>query len=86
MLGNKAPQDTSSQCATLSWSTGKLIVPLSACFSTANIADNQMYESLVSSLANKIKNIAADPAYDDGKLCQYSKENNLRLICPIKKV
>ena len=69
----------------MSCSTGSLIVPLSACFSTANIADNQMYESLVSLLADLLENIIADPAYDDGKLYQYSKERNMRLICPIKK-
>jgi len=69
----------------MSCSTGKLIVPLSADFTTANIADCQMYRSLVDSLAGMLQNIIADPAYDDGKLYQYSKENNLRLICPIKK-
>jgi len=69
----------------MSCSTGRLIVPLSADFTTANIADCQMYKSLVSPLAGLLQNIIADPAYDDGKLYQYSKENNLRLICPIKK-
>lgn len=65
-------------------SAGRLVVPLSADFSTANIADNQMYESLVYPLAGWLENIIADPAYDDGKLYQSSKENNLRLVCPIK--
>ncbi len=69
----------------MSCSTGSLIVPLSADFSTANVADCQLYRSLASPLANELQNIIADPAYDDGKLYQYSKENNLRLICPIKK-
>jgi len=69
----------------MSCSTGRLIVPLSADFSTANIPDNQMYNSLVDSLANWLQNIIAYPAYDDDKLYQYSKEYNLRLICPIKK-
>jgi len=69
----------------MSCSTGRLIVPLSADFTTANIADNQMYHSLVNSLAGWLKNIISDPAYDDGNLYQYSKERNLRLICPIKK-
>jgi len=69
----------------MSCSTGSLIVPLSSCFSTANIADCQMYKLLVSPLAGLLQNIISDPAYDDGKLYQYSKENNLRLICPIKK-
>ncbi len=69
----------------MSCSTGSLIVPLSADVTTANIADCKMYRLLISSLANKIKNIAADPAYDDGKLYRHSKERNMRLICPIKK-
>jgi hypothetical protein len=69
----------------MSCSTGKLIVPLSADFTTANIIDNQMYESLVNPLANLLQNIIADPAYDDGNLYRYSQECNLRLICPIKK-
>lgn len=65
-------------------STGSLIVPLSADLTTANIADCQMYKLLVCPLANLLQNIIADPAYDDGKLYQYSKENNLRLVCPVK--
>jgi hypothetical protein len=69
----------------MSCSTGRLIVPLSAGFTTANIADNQLYCSLVDSLADILQNIIADPAYDDGDLYRYSKEHNLRLICPIKK-
>lgn len=43
-----------------------------------------MYKLLVSSLTNKIKNNIADLAYGDGKLYQYNKENNLKLICSIK--
>ena len=39
----------------------------------------------MSLLADLLENIIADPAYDDGKLYQYSKERNMRLICPIKK-
>jgi len=61
------------------------MVPLSADVTTVNIAYCQMYKSLVSSLADLLENIIADPAYDDGKLYQYSKKNNLRLICSIKK-
>lgn len=69
----------------MSCSTGGLVVPLSADFTAANIADNQIYKSLTHLLANKLENIIADPAYDDGKLYQHSEENNLRLVCPIKK-
>jgi hypothetical protein len=52
----------------MSCSTGKLIVPLSADITTANIADNQMYKSLVAYLAGWLENVIADPAYDDGEL------------------
>jgi hypothetical protein len=66
-------------------STGKLIVPLSADFTTANVPDNQIYKSLVTSLAGWMENVIADPAYDDGNLYKDSRKCNLRLICPIKK-
>ena len=69
----------------MSCSTGKLIVPLSADLTTANIADNQAYKSLVDSLAGMVQNILCNPAYDDSKLYRYSKERDMRLICPIKK-
>ncbi|KFM21133.1 transposase IS4 family protein [Marine Group I thaumarchaeote SCGC AAA799-B03] len=68
----------------MSCSTGKLIVPLSADFTTANVADCQVYEPLVNSLVGLIDNIIADPAYDDGKLYRYSAQHNMRLVCPIK--
>lgn len=65
-------------------STGRLVVPLSACFTTANIADNTVFESLVIRLAGWLQNMIADPAYDDGKLYQYCTQNNMRLVCPVK--
>jgi hypothetical protein len=52
---------------------GKLVVPLSAELTTANIADNQMYKLLVNSLANMVQNIISDPAYDDGDLYEYDR-------------
>ena len=69
----------------MSCSTKRLVVPLSADFTTANIADNQMYRSLVNPLADLLQNIIADPAYDDGDLYRISSECNMRLVCPIKK-
>ncbi len=69
----------------MSCSTGKLIVPLSADITTANVSDNKMYDKLIYSLAGLMSNILADPAYDDGSLYNFSNENNLRLICPIKR-
>ena len=69
----------------MSCSTGKLIVPLSADVSTANVHDSQMYETLVDSLAGLVLNILCDPAYDDRSLYQYSNKKHFRLITPIKQ-
>ena len=72
----------------MSCSTDKLIVPLSAGITTANVHDSKMYKPLVESLfatGDTIQNILCDPAYNDGKLYQYSRQRNLRLICPVKR-
>ena len=68
-----------------SCSTGKLIVPLSAEISTANVHDGNMYCTLVDPLAGLVENILCDPAYDNSKLYQFSNKKNLRLITPIKQ-
>ncbi|MGI0047760.1 MAG: transposase [Nitrosotalea sp.] len=69
----------------VSCSTGQLIVPLSADFTTANIADNQAYKSLVTPIAGFVQNIAGDPAYDDDKLYRFTDDACVaRLVCPIK--
>jgi len=69
----------------MSCSTGKLIVPLSAEITTANVHDGKMFETLVESLAGLVENILCDPAYDSKSLYQYSNKNHLRLITPIKQ-
>ena len=69
----------------MSCSTGKLIVPLSACITTANVHDSKPYCEIIESLAGLLQNILADPAYDDGSLYESTKNNDMRLICPIKK-
>ena len=69
----------------MSCSTGKLIVPLSADVSTANVHDGKMYGTIVESLAGLMNNILCDPAYDDKSLYQFSNKRNLRLITPIKQ-
>jgi len=68
----------------MSCSVGKLVVPLSADVSTANVHDGKMYCGIVESLAGLVENILCDLAYDDSKLYQFSNKKNLRLICPIK--
>ena len=55
-------------------STGSIIVPLSADFTTANIPDNQMYSiltarsSLPVTIIKKTLYMSADPGYDDHEL------------------
>jgi len=69
----------------MSCSTGRLIVPLSADVTTANVHDSKMYEILVDSLSGLIENILCDPAYDNSKLYNSSGKKHLRLITPIKQ-
>lgn len=69
----------------MSCSTGKLVVPLSADITTANVHDSKPYEKLIESLAGLMDNILADPAYDDGSLYESTNNYDMRLICPIKK-
>ncbi len=58
----------------LASSTGSLIVPLSADFTTANITDNKMYESITSSLpTGMVRYVVGDEGYDDHKLCDFSR-------------
>ncbi len=44
-----------------------------------------MYNGIIHSLAGFLRNIIADPAYDDSKLYCSSEKYHLRLICPVKK-
>jgi len=69
----------------MSCSTGKLIVPLSAGITTANVHDGKMYCGIVESLAGLFQNILCDPAYDDKSLYYFSNKLHLRLITPIKQ-
>ncbi len=68
----------------MSCSTGRL-VPLSACVTAANVHDSKPYEKLIESLSGLMNNIWCDPAYDDSKLYESTKNNAMRLICPVKK-
>ena len=69
----------------MSCSTGKLIVPLSAEITTANIHDGKIFQTLVEPLTGLFKNVLCDPAYDDKSLYQFSNKKHLRLITPIKQ-
>ena len=63
-----------------------LIVPLSADFTTANITDNMMYESITSSLPSGIvRYVVGDEGYDDHKLCDFSRYRGFLLVFPLQR-
>jgi hypothetical protein len=70
-------------------STGSIIVPLTADFTTANIPDNQMYSILTASIPFTIIKrtlyMSADPGYDDHELYDLSKDVEFRLVCPVRR-
>ena len=69
----------------LSCSTGRIIVPLSADISTANVSDNQMYQDLTGQLPGIVQYIVADAGYDDHKLYDFSRYRRIRLVCPVRR-
>jgi hypothetical protein len=66
-------------------STGSLPLPISACISTANVQDNQMYYKLTEDLPVGIGYVVADEGYDDYKLYDYSRQRGIRLVFPIRR-
>jgi len=66
-------------------STGSLIVPLSADVTTANISDNNMYESITVSLPEGIRYIVGDNGYDDHELCDFSRYRGCLLVFPLQR-
>lgn len=70
-------------------STGSIIVPLAADFTTANIPDNQLYYILIASLPLAIIRrtlyMAADPGYDDHTLYDLSSSMGFQLVCPVHR-
>ena len=72
-------------------STGSIIVPLTADFTTANIPDNQMYSILITRISlpftiiKRTRYMSADPGYDDHKLYDLSTELGFRLVCPVQR-
>ena len=62
------------------YNSRKLVVPLTADVTTANVPDNKMYVPLTSSSSSvfslpSLHYMAADPGYDDKELYGYSKED-----------
>ena len=70
--------------------TGSIIVPLTADFTTANIPDNQIYSILTCSLPLTITRetfyMSADPGYDDHKLYDLSRDMGFQLVCPVRDI
>ena len=71
-------------------STGSIIVPLTADFTTANIPDNQMYSiltarSLPLAIIRRTLYMSADPGYDDHKLYDLSSSMGFQLVCPVQR-
>jgi hypothetical protein len=76
----------------LTCSTGKIVVPLTADVTTANIPDNRMYIPLTSSSSFSVFSLPyllymiADPGYDDKGLYKYSKKVlGMDLVCPVER-
>jgi hypothetical protein len=70
-------------------STGSTIVPLAADFTTANIQDNQMYNTMTSSstttIPEEICYMIGDSGYDDHKLYELSTNRGYALVCPVQR-
>ena len=66
-------------------STGSLILPLSADLTTANISDNNLYESITASLPEGVRYILGDEGYDDHELCDFSRYRGHLLVFPLER-
>lgn len=72
-------------------STGSIIVPLAADFTTANVQDNQMYNPMTasssssSSLSAETCFMIGDSGYDDHKLYELSTNRGYALVCPVQR-
>jgi hypothetical protein len=73
----------------LTYTTGDLMLPLTADVTTANVPDNKMYTPLTASSVFSLPSalyMVADPGYDDKKLYEYSKKTlGMDLLCPLQK-
>jgi hypothetical protein len=63
-------------------STGSLIVPLSADFTTASIPDSKVYARVTASLRG-VRYVDGDRGYDVDDLYELSRERGYDLVCPI---
>jgi hypothetical protein len=72
-------------------STGSIIVPLVADFTTANIPDTQIYSILITrslsfTIVKKTLYMSADPGYDDHEVYDLNTELGFQLVCPLKDI
>jgi hypothetical protein len=63
-------------------STGRLIVPLSARFTTANIPDSKVFGRVTSSLRG-VRYVDGDQGYSVDELYELSRRRGFELVCPI---
>jgi hypothetical protein len=70
-------------------STGPIIVPLAADFTTANVQDNQLYNPMTSSSSSSLFTetcfMIGDSGYDDQKLYDLSINRGFKLVCPVQR-
>jgi hypothetical protein len=71
-------------------STGPIIVPLAADFTTANVQNNQLYNPMTSSsssssLFTETCFMIGDSGYDDQKLYDLSINRGFELVCPVQR-
>ncbi len=74
----------------LTCTTGKIVAPLTADVTTANVPDNRMYIPLTSLSSifslSSLRYMVADPGYDANKLYKYNKKVlGIDLICPVER-
>jgi len=65
-------------------STGSLIVPLSADFTTASVPDSKIYAKVTASLRG-VRYVDGDQGYDVDDLYELSRERGFDLVCPIAR-
>ncbi len=69
-------------------STGPIIVPLAADFTTANVQDNQLYNPMTASsslITEETCFMIGDSGYDDQKLYDLSINRGFELVCPVQR-
>jgi hypothetical protein len=69
-------------------STGSVVIPLRADFTTANVPDNVVYTPMISTsdcIFDDTFYIIGDSGYDDQKLYEFSTNRGFELVCPVQR-